>query len=127
MAHSNTSPSKKKQSVEPFERPTIFINCMSACSRCKEIEKLLTPELKKWAKEQGYDLVYNDDSSKASAYWKLYGKPSGIGQATPQIYIINGDDVKGGVIVPKEVFGYEVPQVKYWDESLIPNIFKALE
>lgn len=117
--------------TKPFAEPTVLINCTAACAKCKALKKYIDAEFKEFCADLGYELHVNSLSIKTTGYWKMYGKPIGVGQATPQIYLVDGDKTAGCVFWPGiEVVGVEghlvIPEIDKWSRELVEAVVSVL-
>lgn len=127
MASKNAHAAVKKKNddypkVNDF---TILVNCMKPCTPCDALaKKCLTAAFKEWAANRGYVVVYSDDNNKVTGFWKRYGKPNGVVQATPQLYIIGKGQKCDGVCLREGVYvhGYFVPSYDKWNASMLEKV-----
>lgn len=131
MATTHARKKKATSSVKPFTEPTVFVNCMAVCAKCKALKKYLDAEFKAFCADLGYELHVNSLSSKTTDYWRLYGKPIGVGQATPQLYLVDGDKTAGCVFWPGiEVNGIKghlvIPETDKWSHELVEAVVNVL-
>ncbi|MBQ7649697.1 MAG: hypothetical protein IJS15_01995 [Victivallales bacterium] len=126
MASKNAHTAKKKSEECPkVNDNTILVNCMKPCPPCDALaKKCLTGAFKKWAEKRGFAVVYDDDNNKVTGFWKRYGKPIGVAQATPQLYIIGKGQKCDGVCLREgvDVHGYVVPSYDKWDARMLVEI-----
>ena len=115
------------KTTKEFDSPTILVNCMTPCSRCDALRPLLNDSFIKYCGSLGYSLCINETNSKTTEYWKKYGKPRKVGQATPQMYAIDGSKAAGVSLVPGEVVGgYEIPATSKWNLTFVKKVTKLL-
>ena len=107
---------------------TVFVNCMTPCSRCDKLKVHITSSVRAWAKEQGYTITINSKSNKTMDYWKTYGKPKKVLTVTPQMYVIKTQENFAGVSVgPGKVVGsYKIPPMNKWSSTMVKEIITAL-
>ena len=114
-------------SAPAFGTPTVLVNCSSACAHCKKLKPLLTQEFRDYCASLGYAVVVNSSASKVAQYWKTYGRPIGVGQATPQIYAIDGEKAAGCVFWAGEVVqGLIIPPEAEWTTELVEEVVGLL-
>lgn len=118
-------------SAPAFTEPTVLINCSSACAHCKRLKPLLTQEFKDFCASLGYAVAINNSASKVTQYWKAYGRPIGVGQATPQIYAIDGEKAAGcvfwaGEVVQGKTRTLTIPPESEWTTELVEEVVGLL-
>lgn len=107
---------------------TILINCMYPCTPCDALaKKAITRAFKAWAAEAGYSVVYSDDN-KTTGYWKRYGKPNKVLQATPQVYVVGAKQKCSGVCIGEgaTVGDYVIPPYDQWDAKMLRAVCEEL-
>lgn len=123
-----SAPSKDKDLPKVADM-TILVNCMYPCTPCDVLaKKCLTRAFKTWANLNRLDVVYSNDNDKVTGYWKRYGKPNGVAQATPQVYVVGKDQACAGVCLRAgaKVGNYVVPAYDKWDTRMLEEVCTAL-
>lgn len=122
------SPSKASD-LPKVDDMTILINCMDPCTPCDVLaKKCLTRAFKTWAAFNKLDVVYSKDNQKVTGYWKRYGKPNKVEQATPQIYVVGKAQACAGVCLRAgvKVGDYIVPSYDKWDARMLEEVCSTL-
>ena len=124
------TPVKKIKTVSTLTVPdmTVFVNCMTPCSKCDKLKQYVTSSVREWAKKQGYTITINSNSNKTVDYWKTYGKPKKVLQSTPQMYVVKTQEKFAGVAVHESatVGSYKIPAINKWNSTMVKDIITAL-
>lgn len=126
-AHGKT-PSKDKD-LPKVDDMTILINCMDPCTPCDVLaKKCVTKPFRTWAALNKLDVVYSNDNKNVVGYWKRYGKPNKVEQATPQVYVVGKAQACAGVQLHAgaRVGDYIVPDYDKWDAKMLEEVCSAL-
>ncbi len=108
-------------------KATLLVNCVPNCIKCRAMENAVTGGFLVWADDMGFNVVLCDESRKSLGNWRRYGTQVGLTRATPQLYLVTGQDVKGvTVVVGKVVNGYRIPDLDRWNADMLKSLVRAL-